>query len=216
MSWRRMDFCDPPHRVAFAKSRTRASATAPCWPPLLHRCRGTLWTRTDSVLRGQCCIKCNLATAICVKIYMMWGTVLHSSVCGAPTLAMSAPDAVPLHGTGRDPRPKPHNDDYRIGLNTARVRLLAKATLCRGSQKSIRRQLMAWKGCLGCEAHAVGSCEQGCVVLCVESGKFSPHVCHRSAVCLRRCEANLEKREHACVDLCTSWLKRRGSSRPRR
>ena len=48
MSWRRMDFCDPPHRVAFAKSRTRASATTPCWPPLLHRCRGTLWTRTDS------------------------------------------------------------------------------------------------------------------------------------------------------------------------
>ena len=66
-----------------------------------------------SVLRGQCCIKCNLVTAICVKIYIMWGTVLRSSVCGAPVLAMSAPDAVPMQGTGRDPRPKPHNDDGR-------------------------------------------------------------------------------------------------------
>ena len=66
-----------------------------------------------SVLRGQCCIKCNLVTAICVKIYIMWGTVLRSSVCGAPVLAMSAPDAVPMQGTGRDPRPKPHNDDDR-------------------------------------------------------------------------------------------------------
>ena len=94
-----------------------------CIAAEVHCGRGQIHERTMSVLRGQCCIKCNLVTAICVKIYIMWGTVLRSSVCGAPVLAMSAPDAVPLQGTGRDPRPKPHNDDYRIGLNTARVHI---------------------------------------------------------------------------------------------
>ena len=72
-----------------------------------------------SVLRGQCCIKCNHVTAICVKIFIMWGTVLRGSVCGAPVLAMSAPDAVPMQGTGRDP----NHTTMMIGLNTARVHI---------------------------------------------------------------------------------------------
>ena len=63
-----------------------------CIAAEVHCGRGQIHERTMSVLRGQCCIKCNLVTAICVKIYIMWGTVLRSSVCSTPVLAMSAPD----------------------------------------------------------------------------------------------------------------------------
>ena len=153
----------------------------------------------------------------CAPYYMNFNTdccdeiAFYAALATYIALTSFSRESVRVHSV---PRQRCSSGGQHGAVAEARVRLLAKATLCGGSQKPTRRQLMAWKGCPGCEAHAVGSCEQGCVVLCVESGKFSPHVCHRSAVCLCRCEANLGKREHACVDLCTSWLKRRGSSRP--